>query len=117
MPKSGQKRKVRPAQEQRRQPGRESKMRPRPLAERHEYRGSGKLKGKVALITGGDSGIGRAVAILFAKEGADVAISYLDEHKDAKETQRQVEQEGRKCLALPGDIGNESVCKKMVADT
>jgi len=117
VPKTGQKRKVNPAQEQRRQPGRESKMRPRPLAERREYRGSGKLKGQVAMITGGDSGIGRAVAILFAREGADVAISYLDEHKDAKETQRQVEQEGRKCLKLPGDIGDESVCKKMVADT
>jgi NAD(P)-dependent dehydrogenase (short-subunit alcohol dehydrogenase family) len=117
MPKSGQKRKIRPAQKQRRQPGRESKMAPRPLAERREYRGSGKLKGKVALITGGDSGIGRAVAILFAKEGADVAISYLNEHKDAKETQREVEQEGSKCLLLPGDIGNERTCKKMVADT
>lgn len=92
-------------------------MRPRPVAERREYRGSGKLLGKVALITGGDSGIGRAVAILFAKEGADVSISYLDEHKDAKETQRQVEQEGRQCLTLPGDIGKESVCKKMVAAT
>ena len=117
MPKSGQKRKVRPAQKQRRQPGREAKMTPRPLAERLEYRGSGKLRGKVALITGGDSGIGRAVAILFAKEGADVAISYLDEHKDAKETQRQVEQEGRECLLLPGDIGNEKICKQMVAST
>jgi NAD(P)-dependent dehydrogenase (short-subunit alcohol dehydrogenase family) len=117
MPKSGQKKKVRPAQEQPRQPGRESQMRPRPQAERYEYRGSGKLEGKVALITGGDSGIGRAVAILFAKEGADVAISYLDEHKDAKETQRQVEEEGRKCLTLPGDIGDESACKKMVAAT
>jgi NAD(P)-dependent dehydrogenase (short-subunit alcohol dehydrogenase family) len=117
MPKTGQKRKVRPAQKQRRQPGRESKMRPRPLAERREYRGSGKLRGKVALITGGDSGIGRAVAILFAKEGADVAISYLDEHKDAKETQRQVEQEGRECLLLPGDIGHEKICKQIVAST
>jgi NAD(P)-dependent dehydrogenase (short-subunit alcohol dehydrogenase family) len=117
MAKSGQKRKVRPAQRQRRQPGRESKMTPRPLAERREYRGSGKLRGKVALITGGDSGIGRAVAILFAKEGADVAISYLDEHKDAKETQRQVEQEGRECLLLPGDIGDEKICKQMVAKT
>ena len=117
MAKSGQKRKVRPAQKQRRQPGRESKMIPRPVAERREYRGSGKLRGKVALITGGDSGIGRAVAILFAKEGADVAISYLDEHKDAKETQRQVEQEGRECLLLPGDIGDEKICKQMVART
>ncbi len=92
-------------------------MRPRPLAERREYRGSGKLRGKVALITGGDSGIGRAVAILFAKEGADVAISYLDEHKDARETQRQVEQEGRECLLLPGDVGDEKICKQVVAKT
>ena len=76
-----------------------------------------RLSGKVALITGGDSGIGRAVAILFAKESADVAISYLDEHKDAKETQRQVEQEGRECLLLPGDIGEEKTCKEMVAKT
>jgi len=92
-------------------------MTPRPLAERREYRGSGKLRGRVALITGGDSGIGRAVAILFAKEGADVAVSYLDEHKDAKETQRQVEQEGRECLLLPGDIGDEKICKQLVTRT
>src|SRR5688572_24906821 len=117
MPKSGQKSKLRPPQKQARQPGRETKMKPRPQAERVEYKGSDKLKDKAALITGGDSGIGRAVAILFAKEGADVAISYLDEHKDARETCRQVEQEGRRCLALAGDIGDENVCRKMVEDT
>ena len=117
MAKSGEKKKLRPAQKQRRQPGRETEMTPRPKAERTEYRGADKLKDKVALITGGDSGIGRAVAILFAKEGADVAISYLNEHNDAEETRRQVEQEGRKCLTLPGNIGEEDVCREMVAET
>jgi NAD(P)-dependent dehydrogenase (short-subunit alcohol dehydrogenase family) len=116
MPKSGQKKPLRPRQKQKRQPGRETKMVPRPQAERPEYRGSGKLSGKVALITGGDSGIGRAVAILFAKEGADVTITYLDEHKDARDTCREVEAEGRKCIALAGDIGDEKVCRKMVED-
>lgn len=117
MSKSGQKRKVLPAQEQKRRPGRETQMRPRPRAERPEYRGAEKLKDKVALITGGDSGIGRAVAILFAKEGADVAISYLDEHKDANETRRQVEEEGRRCLTLSGDIRSEGACREMVSKT
>src|SRR5829696_3408730 len=117
MPKSGQKKKLRPAQKQRRQPGRETDMTPRPKAERTEYKGADKLRDKVALITGGDSGIGRAVAILFAKEGADVAISYLNEHKDAEETRRQVEQEGRRCLTLPGDIGEEDICREMVGET
>lgn len=108
---------IRPAQTQARQPGREHKMRPRPKVARPEYRGSGKLKDKVALITGGDSGIGRAVAVLFAREGADIAISYLNEHKDAKETVRLVEREGRKCAAFAGDIGEESVCRKIVSAT
>lgn len=107
----------RPAQTQRRQPGEEHKMTPRPKVARAEYRGSGKLQDKVALITGGDSGIGRAVAVLFAREGADIAISYLDEHKDAKETVRRVEKEGRRCIALAGDIGEEAVCRKIVANT
>lgn len=92
-------------------------MVPRPKVTLPQYRGSGKLKGKVALITGGDSGIGRAAAVLFAKEGADVAITYLNEHDDAKEAKRLVEQEKRKCLPLAGDIGWEGVCKQMVADT
>jgi NAD(P)-dependent dehydrogenase (short-subunit alcohol dehydrogenase family) len=111
------KRPVRPAQSQRQQPGREHKMSPRPKVVLPEYRGSGKLEGKVALITGGDSGIGRAVAVLFAREGADVAISYLNEHKDAQETVRLVGKEGRKCLALPGDVGEESVCRQVVEKT
>jgi NAD(P)-dependent dehydrogenase (short-subunit alcohol dehydrogenase family) len=106
-----------PPQEQDRQPGREHEMEPRPEAERPGYRGSGKLRGKVALITGGDSGIGRAVAVLYAREGADVAISYLEEHKDAEETKRMVEDEGGRCLLLPGDIGDESFCKELVRQT
>lgn len=106
-----------PPQTQRRRPGIESKMTPKPEAEQRDYKGSGKLKGKVALITGADSGIGRAVAIVFAKEGADVAVSYLNEHSDAAETKRQVEDEGRKCLLLPGDIGDEKHCRDIVQKT
>jgi NAD(P)-dependent dehydrogenase (short-subunit alcohol dehydrogenase family) len=107
----------RPPQEQKRQPGIEAKMTPRPKAADEKYRGSGKLKNKVAIITGGDSGIGRAVAIAFAREGADVAIGYLDEDVDAKETKRLIEKEGRDCLLLAGDIGDEKVCRKHVETT
>lgn len=89
-------------------------MSPRPKVVLPEYRGSGKLEGKAALITGGDSGIGRAVAVLFAREGANVTISYLNEHKDAQETVRLVNEEGRKCIALPGDIGGEEPCRERV---
>src|SRR5438093_7653617 len=99
-------------QHQREQPGREYEMKPRPRAEDEKHRGSGKLQNKVALITGGDSGIGRAVAIAFAKEGADVAVVYLEEHKDAKETGRLVEEWGRKCLLVDGDVGEEKFCQK-----
>lgn len=105
---------IQPPQRQKRQPGIESEMTPKPEAEKTGYRGSDKLKGKVALITGGDSGIGRAVAIAFAKEGADVAVSYLNEHKDAEETKREVEQEGRRCLLLAGDIGDEQFCGELI---
>ena len=108
---------LQPPQQQEQRPGIEAEMTPRPRAEDPSYRGSGKLQGKVALITGGDSGIGRAVAIYFAKEGADVAISYLNEEQDAQETQRQVEEEGRRCLALPGDIGDEAHCRQLVQRT
>jgi len=103
-----------PAQSQSQQPGRESEMTPRPQAEDSSYRGSGKLLNKVALITGGDSGIGRAVAIAFAKEGADVAIGYLNEHEDAKETKQHVEKLGQRCLTIAGDIGNEQFCQQAV---
>ncbi|MBF2001848.1 MAG: SDR family oxidoreductase [Synechococcales cyanobacterium M58_A2018_015] len=108
---------LQPPQEQSQQPGLETEMTPAPKAEDSNYRGSDKLKGKVALITGGDSGIGRAVAIVFAKEGADVAVAYLNEHQDAEETKRRVEQEGRRCILMAGDIGDESFCQKLVQDT
>ncbi|RAU84288.1 SDR family oxidoreductase [Pontibacter arcticus] len=103
-----------PAQEQDQQPGDEYKMNPEPEVIRESYKGSDKLKDKVALITGGDSGIGRAVAVHFAREGADVAILYLNEDKDAKDTKKMVEKEGRKCLIIAGDIGDEAFCQKAV---
>jgi NAD(P)-dependent dehydrogenase (short-subunit alcohol dehydrogenase family) len=114
MPKE---KRLQPPQHQRRQPGREHKMRPRPRAEDKTHRGSGKLQGKVAIITGGDSGIGRAVAIAFAKEGADVSIVYLEERKDADETKRLVEEHGSKCVLIKGDVGQEEFCEKAVAQT
>ncbi len=107
----------RPKQHQSRRPGREREMQPRPKAEDPNYRASGRLQDKVALITGGDSGIGRAVAIDFAKEGADVAIVYLNEHDDAGETQRLVEKEGRRCVLIAGDIGDEEFCQCAVQQT
>ena len=108
---------LQPPQQQDRQPGVESEMTPRPKAEDQAYQGSAKLNDKVALITGGDSGIGRAVAILFAKEGADVSIVYLNEHGDAEETRRQVEEEGRRCLLIAGDVGDEAFCQEAVERT
>jgi NAD(P)-dependent dehydrogenase (short-subunit alcohol dehydrogenase family) len=104
-----------PFPEQEQEPvGLESEMEPRPDYGEESYRGSGKLEAKAALITGGDSGIGRAVALAFAREGADVLISYLDEHSDAQETVRIVEKEGRRCLAVAGDIGDEAHCQQLV---
>lgn len=105
---------LQPPQHQDQQPGRESEMTPRPKADDPGYRGSGKLQDKVALITGGDSGIGRAVAIFYAKEGADVAILYLNEHDDAKETKRLVEEQGRRAVTIAGDIGDENFCQQAV---
>ena len=104
----------RPAQEQERQPGIEAEMEPRPEVLAPNYRGSGKLDGKVALVTGGDSGIGRAVSVLFAREGADVAIVYLDEHEDAEATKGMVEAEGRRSIIVAGDVGEESFCFEAV---
>ncbi len=108
---------INPPQQQDQQPGIEAEMTPRPQADDPGYRGSGKLQGKAALITGGDSGIGRAVAVFFAKEGADVAISYLNEEQDAQETMRLVEEQGRRCVAIPGDIGDEAHCRRVVEQT
>lgn len=105
---------LQPPQHQDQQPGRESEMTPRPKADDPGYRGSGKLQDKVALITGGDSGIGRAIAIFYAKEGADVAILYLNEHDDAKETKRLVEEQGRRAVTIAGDIGDENFCQQAV---
>ncbi|MFA7430006.1 MAG: SDR family oxidoreductase [Rhodospirillaceae bacterium] len=99
------------------QPGREHRMTPEPESIRDGYRGSDKLKDKAALITGGDSGIGRAVAIHFAREGCDCAIVYLEEDADAKETKRLVEAEGRRCIALRGDVGDYAFCERCVDDT
>ncbi|MCU9611939.1 SDR family oxidoreductase [Caldibacillus lycopersici] len=106
-----------PAQHQNTQPGIQSKMDPAPETIQPTYKASGKLSGKVALISGGDSGIGRAVAVHFAKEGADIVISYLNEQNDAKETKKLVENEGRQCLLVSGDIGDENICKDIISQT
>ncbi|MCL4183380.1 MAG: SDR family oxidoreductase [Burkholderiaceae bacterium] len=108
---------ARPPQHQDRQPGREQPMRPAPESFAKRYTGSGKLDGKVAIVTGGDSGIGRSTAICFAKEGADVAIVYLDEHDDAQRTREAVEQTGRRCLLLAGDVGDSAFCQAVVDRT
>ena len=98
-------------------PGLEEKLDSSPMYDAPHYKGSDKLRDKVALITGGDSGIGRAVAVLFAREGADIAIAYLDEHEDAEETKRAVETEGRRCILLSGDVADADFCKEAVAKT
>ncbi len=106
-----------PPQHQEKQPGTEKEMEPRPEAYAPWYRGSGKLEDQVAVITGGDSGIGRSVAVLFAREGADVAVVYLDEHEDAEETREMVENEGRRCLTIAGDVGDRAFCTKAIKQT
>ncbi len=106
-----------PEQKQDKQPGLESLMNPKPIFEDPSYKGSDKLKNKIAIITGGDSGIGKAVAIAFAKEGADLAIIYYDEHEDAEETKKIIESKGRKCILIPGDITDDNFCKAAVQKT
>jgi len=106
-----------PPQEQDVQPGLETEMSPQPEVIRDDYRGSGKLEGKVALITGGDSGIGRSAAVHFAREGADVAIMYLNENEDAEITRQMIESEGQRCLLIPGDICDEGFCRNAVQQT
>ncbi|MFX1767405.1 SDR family oxidoreductase [Paraburkholderia sp. A1RI-2L] len=106
-----------PGQQQDRTPGRTAPMHPQPDHGEKSYRGSDRLAGKVALVTGGDSGIGRAVCIAFAREGADVAIAYLDEHDDAQETARWVEDAGRRSLLLPGDVRERAWCRELVRTT
>src|SRR2546429_8842753 len=102
-----------PRQRQR-QPGRERRMKPQPESKAHQYWAANKLAGKVALVTGGDSGIGRSVAVAFAKEGADVAVIYLEEHQDAQETARLIQAAGTRCLPIAGDVGDEKFCRRIV---
>lgn len=105
-----------PEQQQER-PGKEYKMRPQPLIKGEWYKGSGKLSGKAAIVTGGDSGIGSAVAIFFAREGADVSIIYYNEHKDAQDTKKIIEEEGRRCLLVSGNLGDPNFCEEAVEKT
>ncbi len=106
-----------PKQKQEKQPGKQQKMHPEPEVIRQDYKGSEKLKGKVALITGGDSGIGQSVAVHFAKEGAKVAIVYLSEDKDAEETLEMIEKAGSEGFSIKGDLKDENFCKEVVQKT
>jgi NAD(P)-dependent dehydrogenase (short-subunit alcohol dehydrogenase family) len=105
------------AKKQKKQPGIESKMKPKPIINDSDYHGSGKLKNKVAIITGGDSGIGHAIALFFAKEGADIVIVYRNEHNDAKIAKNQIESYGRRCLLIPGNLRNEKFCHTVITKT
>ncbi len=106
-----------PRQHQNRQPGIESEMNPLPIFKKEKGTPCGRLKNKTAVITGGDSGIGRAIAVAFAQEGADVSIVYFNEHKDAQYTKKQVEEQGRRCILTNGDVGDEDFCFKVVEKT
>ncbi|MEK5108643.1 SDR family oxidoreductase [Cytobacillus sp. FSL K6-0129] len=106
-----------PKQKQNRQPGMEYEMVPRPIYDNPQYRGTGKLKDRVVIVTGGDSGIGRAAAVAFAKEGANLVIAYYDEHRDAEETKQAIAYYGGKCLLIPGDQREEAHCKRIVEET
>ncbi|MGY3717594.1 SDR family oxidoreductase [Sutcliffiella cohnii] len=117
MTSSNNEKRTLPPQQQNKQPGIESEMNPLPVWEDKNYKSSDKLKGKVAIITGGDSGIGRAVSVLFAKEGATVVIVYLNEHDDAQKTKEAVEKQGQQCLLLAGDVGQEEFCQHIVDET
>jgi NAD(P)-dependent dehydrogenase (short-subunit alcohol dehydrogenase family) len=112
----GEKKQTLPPQRQK-QPGIEKAMTPRPESKAKRYRAANKLEDKCAIVTGGDSGIGRAVAVMFAMEGADVAVVYLNEHEDAEETKRLVEETERKCILLPGDVGDSEFCETVVERT
>jgi NAD(P)-dependent dehydrogenase (short-subunit alcohol dehydrogenase family) len=106
-----------PPQHQDTMPGRETPLTPQPLEKGDWYRGSGKLMDKIAVITGGDSGIGRSVALFFAKEGADTAVIYLNEHEDAEKTKKMIEELGRRCILLPGDVSDSGFCARAIEKT
>lgn len=116
MTQNHQKQQTFPPQHQNRQPGLETEMQPPPKFESAAYKAAGKLRGKVAIITGGDSGIGRAVAVAYAKEDANIAIVYLNEHGDAEQTKQLIEKEGCQCQLFAGDVGDEAFCQKVAAD-
>lgn len=109
--------KIASAKKQKKQPGLEIKMQPKPITQDFSYHANNKLRNKIAIITGGDSGIGRAIALCFAKEGANVVIAYLNEHQDAKQTKAQIEALGQECLLIAGDLSQEKNCKQVIQQT
>lgn len=116
MPKRTEKPQDVPPEQQSTQPGRQHEMGVQPQTEDPAYRAAGKLQGKVAIVTGGDSGIGRAISVLYAREGADVAICYLEEDRDARDTKEMIEGYGKRCFLMSGDVGDEQFCKRFVAE-